>query len=66
MKYVKEMRSKFTLKMTFTAMLTMQSKKQKQTSACLQLIKIKMKAIRHWVPVVGWLSERCRLVARRR
>ena len=26
MKYVSEMRSKFTLKMTFTAMLTMQSK----------------------------------------
>ena len=31
--------------------------KQKQMSACLQLIKIKMKAIRHLVPVVGWLSE---------
>ena len=37
--------------------------KQKQMSACLQLIKIKMKANRHWVPVVGWLSDECRLVA---
>ena len=35
--------------------------KQKQMSAYLQLIKIKTKAIRHWIPVVGWLSERCRL-----
>ena len=35
--------------------------KQKQMSAYLQLIKIKTKEIRHWIPVVGWLSERCRL-----
>ena len=55
-----------TMKLTFTAMLTMQSKNKTNVGLSTNYIKIKMKAIRHWVPVEGWLSEICRLVAYRR
>ena len=36
--------------------------KHKRMSACLQLIRMEMKTILHWVPDVGWLSA-CRLMS---